>query len=253
MEELLMRIPFSAAACAAILGVAALSATSAQAGEINAGTPVPGATGSITNGSTTGLTAVASPVLAMFMGFSAADNDTLNLTNLSPLSTPPMNPIFDNQTNHAGDTASLVVTPGQNLDFYLTDNTVTNTFHIGTAYANTDGSPIDQTVYHFAEFTFTTGSNDAADEALYNATFTGLPMTAGEFSTIEANGGFAAWTFLGVEDRTTVGNDDWNDLIYGFHNVAAAPPPVPEPMTLSLFAAGLAGAAWMRRRKNKSA
>jgi hypothetical protein len=236
-----MRIPLSAAACAAVLGVAVLSMPSAQAGELCAGAPVPGAGGVITDGSTCGLTAVATPVTAMFVGFSAADTDTLSLTGVN-------SSIFTNNVTAPGTVVALSVTPGSSLDFVLTDATVANVFHIGTAYPNTTGNPTpDPSVYHFAEYTF-------ASQADYNSVFAAddVALTSGELTEINSLGGFAAWTFVGVEDRTTVGTDDWNDLVYAFHNVAP-PPSVPEPMTLSLFGAGLVGAGWMRRRKNKSA
>jgi hypothetical protein len=235
-----MRIPLSAAACAAVFSVAVLSATSAQAGELCAAPAITGASGTITNGSTCGLTAVISPIQAMFVGFNAADTDTLTLAGTSL--------DFVNQGGSAtpiGTVVSLAVPLGS-LNFELTNNTTGVSFFMNSSNANTDGTG---NAWHFANFTF-------ADQNAYNAVFNsgsnGVPLTSGELTTIQNNGGFAAWTFVGVEDLQVVGTDDWNDLVYAFHNVAA-PPSVPEPMTLSLFGAGLAGAAWMRRRKNKSA
>ena len=59
-------------------------------------------------------------------------------------------------------------------------------------------------------------------------------------------------TFVGWEDLTAgQGSDfDYNDLIFAFANTAVVG--VPEPLTLSLFGAGLAGAAWMSRRRKSA-
>lgn len=243
-----MRFTLASTSFVAALGMASLFAPSAQAGELCVGpaitgVPAAGDPNNIPNGSSCGLTANNTPILAMFVGFSAADRDLLSLPGVSP------NPIFVNQGAGAsaiGATISLPVIVG-GLNFVLTNETSGNAFTIGTPYTNTDvpGS----SVYHFADFTFTTGANDAADEALYNALFPSVQMTAGEFSTIESNGGFANWTFAAVEDRTVVTNDDWNDLIYAFQNVAPSVQGVPEPLTLSLFGAGLAGLSLVRRRR----
>jgi hypothetical protein len=59
-------------------------------------------------------------------------------------------------------------------------------------------------------------------------------------------------TYVGWEDlKAGQGSDfDYNDLIFAFANTTTRR--VPEPLTMSLFGAGLAGAAWARRRhKNK--
>ena len=61
-------------------------------------------------------------------------------------------------------------------------------------------------------------------------------------------------TYVGWEDlKAGQGSDfDYNDLIFAFANTTTRQ--VPEPLTMSLFGAGLAGAAWARRRhKNKKA
>jgi hypothetical protein len=57
-------------------------------------------------------------------------------------------------------------------------------------------------------------------------------------------------TYIGWEDKTAgQGSDfDYNDLIFAFANTRLTTD-VPEPVTLSLFGAGLAGAAWVSRRK----
>jgi hypothetical protein len=58
-------------------------------------------------------------------------------------------------------------------------------------------------------------------------------------------------TFIGWEDLTDgQGSDfDYNDLIFAFANTRLTQ--VPEPLTLSLFGAGLAGAVWVGRRRAK--
>lgn len=60
-------------------------------------------------------------------------------------------------------------------------------------------------------------------------------------------------TYIGWEDLTKgQGSDfDYNDLIFAFANTTTNK--VPEPLTLSLFGAGVAGAAWAKRRKDKKA
>ena len=60
-------------------------------------------------------------------------------------------------------------------------------------------------------------------------------------------------TFIGWEDLTLgQGSDfDYNDLIFAFANTQITE--IPEPLTLSLFGAGLAGAAWVGRRRVKKA
>jgi hypothetical protein len=243
-----MRIPLAAATCAAVFGIAALYATSAQAGELCTGPPILGVPAvanpnAITNGSSCGLMANASPIMAMFVGFSAADTDALMLAGVVP------DPIFVNRGINAtalGTTISLNVPVGA-LHFVLNNQTTGLTYNIATPYVNTDNPA--STVYHFADFTFKTGANDAADEALYDITFPNVQMTAGEFATIESNGGFVDWTFVGVEDLAVAPTDDWNDLVYGFNNLSGTK--VPEPFTLSIFGAGILGLSALRRRKAK--
>ncbi|MND09799.1 PEP-CTERM motif protein [compost metagenome] len=47
----------------------------------------------------------------------------------------------------------------------------------------------------------------------------------------------------------TASDFDYNDLIFAFANTQLTQ--VPEPLTLSLFGAGLAGVAWVGRRRSK--
>jgi hypothetical protein len=234
-----MRIALSAAACAAVFGVAVLSATSAQAGELCPAAAIATVSGGITNGSTCGLTAVASPIQAMFVGFNAADTDTLTLagTTLS----------ITNQGGGAtpiGNVQSVAV-PLALLNFELTNANTGISFFMNSSNPNTDGTGNS---WHFAEFTF---ANLAAYNAVFGTSGGNVPLTSGEQTYIANNGGFGAWTFVGVEDLQTATNDDWNDLVYAFYNVAPSTS-VPEPLTLSLFGAGLAGlGGWRLRRKAK--
>ena len=58
-------------------------------------------------------------------------------------------------------------------------------------------------------------------------------------------------TFVGWEDKNLAQNSDfdYNDLIFAFANTSITV--VPEPLTLSLFGVGLAGAAFAARRRGK--
>ena len=78
-----------------------------------------------------------------------------------------------------------------------------------------------------------------------------LPGAADTVITNLINSGMSI-TFVGWEDLTAgQGSDfDYNDLIFAFANTTTRQ--VPEPFSLSLMGAGLAGAAWARRRKNKA-
>jgi hypothetical protein len=62
-------------------------------------------------------------------------------------------------------------------------------------------------------------------------------------------------TYVGWEDRMTGQTQadwDYNDLIFAFANTTTTTQ-VPEPLTISLFGAGLAGAALLRWRRKKMA
>lgn len=106
--------------------------------------------------------------------------------------------------------------------------------------------------------TGTTFTNDAPDsDGNYHALITsdysafGVGALPGPAATALAGLG-GSITFVGWEDLTLgQGSDfDYNDLIFAFANTRTTV--VPEPLTLSLFGAGLAGAAWAGRRRKKT-
>jgi hypothetical protein len=206
---------FGASAIAAVLAVAG---TAAQATVITPGTPIttpPPVINATGN------------VTAIYVFSDAGDRSTLDET------TPSVFPlIFDNKVNIAGDLMNLGNQAGP-VVFSLHDTTTLTNYLTDTP----DGAGN----YHAA---FTTTYSDFGVGALpaVVATFiAGLPAGT-------------SVTFVGWEDRlASQGSDfDYNDLIFAFTNVGTAR--VPEPLTLSLFGAGLAGAAaFRRRRKNKNA
>ena len=112
----------------------------------------------------------------------------------------------------------------------------------------------------------TTYLSDVASDGVFHAVFTtnfaditGVPEPAGTAAALAAAGMTGTITFVAWEDRNAAeGTDyDYNDLIFAFSNISIGCTencPVPEPLTLSLFGAGLAGvAAFRRRRKSQSA
>jgi hypothetical protein len=156
-----------------VVGLLTVSSTlPAQATPIcTVGPAVPGAGGPSTNGCTTTIVPVAGATFidAMFVGFSAADSNSLFLqgatsitavspSGLSPLPGPPAlsgsTLIFTNRGQTDNSTPADVyklsgsgVVAGQPLNFTLLNNTTGQSFQAGVAYANT--TPSFSPVYHF--------------------------------------------------------------------------------------------------------
>lgn len=168
-------------------------------------------------------------VTAVYVFANAADTSVLN--EVTPLS---INQIFCNHPtgscagNNAGDTMDLGV-QGGSMVFSLDNITRSTSFTSDTADA--DGN------YHVL---ITSIFSDFGVGALPGPAATALAGLSGSI------------IFVGWEDKTLgQGSDfDYNDLIFAFANTRTSTG-VPEPLTLSLFGAGVVGAAWVGRRRSK--
>lgn len=158
--------------------------------------------------------------------------DTSILSELTPVGIAS---IFCNHSgggctaNASGDTADLGNQNG-NMTFSLENVTRSTTYVSNTA--DSDGNYHALVTTNYADFNV--GALSAAAQA--------------------ALSGLANVTFVGWEDKNLAqGSDfDYNDLIFAFANTRITTV-VPEPLTLSLFGAGLAGAALVGRRRSKKA
>lgn len=204
----------------AVAAALALIGTAAQATPIVAGTPITTPPPVIT---------ATGDVTAIYIFSDAGDHSTLDETS------PAVFPLIfaNNDGNVAGDTLDLGVQAGP-IVFSLHDLTTVTNFLSNVPDA--DGN------YHAAFSATYTDFNEGALPAVVAAFIAGLPAGT-------------SVTFVGWEDRTAGQNSDfdYNDLIFAFTNVSVVRT-TPEPLTISLFGAGLAGAAAFRRhRKNKKA
>jgi hypothetical protein len=85
-------------------------------------------------------------------------------------------------------------------------------------------------------------------------------MTAAENAFILANGGYADFTFVGVEDLRARRWDDWTDLIFAYKDPAGSggshppfTPGVPEPSSWAMMLAGFGGLAFAGYRRARKA
>ena len=101
-------------------------------------------------------------------------------------------------------------------------------------------------------FTTDTADSDGNYHALITTNYADFGVGALPAAADTALAGLGgSITFIGWEDLTLDQDSDfdYNDLIFAFANTRLTE--VPEPLTLSLFGAGLAGAAWVGRRRAK--
>jgi hypothetical protein len=192
-----------------------MSAAAAQAVPITTPPPILSAFGDVT---------------AVYVFANALDTSVLN--EVTPSS---INEIFCNHPsggctgNVAGDIMDLGTQSGP-MVFSLDNITRSDTFTSNAA--DTDGN------YHVL---ITSNYSDFGVGALDPAAATALAGLSGSI------------TFVGWEDKTLGQSSDfdYNDLIFAFANTRTTIG-VPEPLTLSLFGAGVVGAAWVGRRRRKA-
>jgi hypothetical protein len=178
-------------------------------------------------------------VKAVYVFANAGDTSILN--ELTPLA---INQIFCNHPTggctgaSAGDTVNLFP-PTQNgpMTFSLVNTSTGLTFT--TNLADSDGNYHARITSNYADF--------------------GVGVLPGGADSVIAGllGLGDSVTYIGFEDRVLGQSDadfDYNDLIFAFANTVTTSTAIPEPLTISLFGAGIVGMGWLsRRRKNRLA
>jgi hypothetical protein len=178
---------------------------------------------------------------ALYLYNNADNTDSLSLTGFSGSNCGGA--IFANHTNLGctdsapGATATITgLVSGQALDFVLHDLTTAANY----------GSSASSATTHFAYDATNVASVAEHDLNLPAGSLTGNAALVSALLALGPNTVVVAIEDLPLGTIT----EDYNDLVFAFSPVLR-PTRVPEPVTLSLFGAGLIGVAAAKRRKNK--
>jgi hypothetical protein len=195
-----------------------MSAAAAQAAPITTPPPALNAFGDIT---------------AVYIFANAADTSILN--ELTPDSIAR---IFCNH-NDAGPPACTAGASGDTMD--LGNQNGNMTFSL-------------ENVTRSTTFVSDVADSDGNYHAKVTTDYSEFGVGALPAAAAAALAGLSNITYIGWEDKNLAqGSDfDYNDLIFAFANTRITTQ-IPEPLTLSLFGAGLAGAALVGRRRSKKA
>lgn len=196
------------------------------------------------------------------IGFVAA----IGAAQAAPITTPP--PVLiatgDVQAVYifadAADTSFLnEVGPSVHTDIFCNHNS-------GGCVGSTAGATVDLGVQSgaidFSLHNVTTGKtyvsnlpdSGGAYHAVFSSDYSTFNLGALPSAAATALSGLQNVTFVAWEDHDATNNSDfdYNDLVFAFSNVSPHNPNVPEPLTLSLLGAGLAGVFVSRRRRESS-